>query len=231
MAGQGTEEAVTEKVTEADNSTVVEAASSEGGLYGIIQSPLNMILVSICIYLLWKIIQEKFFRKELPVPKRPPPLPKLPKRDFTLAELRPYDGTAAAPDGRILVAINGKVFDVTRGKGFYGPGGAYDNLAGRDASRALATFILGPEAFRDTYDDLSDLTMDQMSTVKDWEAQFQDKYDLVGRLLKPGEAPHDYSIDDEEEISAANSSAEPSTPARANSNSEMVTNVETKKIK
>ena len=52
-------------------------------------------------------------------------------------------------------------------------GGAYDNLAGRDASRALATFILGPEAFRDTYDDLSDLTMDQMSTVKDWEAQFQ----------------------------------------------------------
>ena len=58
-----------------------------------------------------------------------------------------------------------------------------------------------------------------------------DKYDLVGRLLKPGEAPHDYSIDDEEEISAANSSAEPSTPARANSNSEIVTNVETKKIK
>ncbi|GAV01000.1 hypothetical protein RvY_11777 [Ramazzottius varieornatus] len=228
------ENVVTEKVVVADNSTIVESGASEGGLYGIVQdivqNPLNLILLSICFYLLWKIIQERFLKKEAPVPKRSPPLPKLPKRDFTLAELRSYDGTASSPDGRILVAINGKVFDVTRGKSFYGPGGAYDNLAGHDASRALATFALGPDAFRDTYDDLSDLTIDQMNTMKDWEAQFQDKYDLVGRLLRPGEAPHDYAIDDEEESSNGPSTGT-STPARVDSKSEIVTSIETKKIK
>lgn len=47
-------------------------------------------------------------------------LPKMKKRDFTIQELREFDGTKG--DGRILVAINGKVFDVTKGKHFYGPG-------------------------------------------------------------------------------------------------------------
>jgi len=49
-----------------------------------------------------------------------PVLPKMKKRDFTIQELREFDGTKG--DGRILVAINGKVFDVTKGKHFYGPG-------------------------------------------------------------------------------------------------------------
>lgn len=49
-----------------------------------------------------------------------PPLPKMKKRDMTLKELRKYDGTQE--DGRVLVAINGKIFDVTKGKRFYGPG-------------------------------------------------------------------------------------------------------------
>ncbi|KAF3840691.1 hypothetical protein F7725_006553 [Dissostichus mawsoni] len=71
-----------------------------------------------------------------------PPLPKLKKRDFTLAELKPYDGLQ---DPRILMAVNGKVFDVTRGKKFYGPV----------------------------------------------------KYDYIGKLLKPGEEPAEYTDDEE----------------------------------
>jgi len=47
-------------------------------------------------------------------------LPKMKKRDFTIKELREFDGTKG--DGRILIAVNGKVFDVTKGKHFYGPG-------------------------------------------------------------------------------------------------------------
>ena len=42
------------------------------------------------------------------------------KRDMTIAELREFDGIKN--DGRILMAVNGYIFDVTRGKKFYGPG-------------------------------------------------------------------------------------------------------------
>ncbi len=42
---------------------------------------------------------------------------------MTLEELRAYDGKGAS--GRILVALNGKIYDVTeKGKAFYGPGKA-----------------------------------------------------------------------------------------------------------
>ena len=39
---------------------------------------------------------------------------------LTLEEIRPYDGKTG--DGRILIAVNKKIFDMTRGKRFYGPG-------------------------------------------------------------------------------------------------------------
>ena len=45
------------------------------------------------------------------------------KQDMTNAQLLQYDGSNA--DGRICVAVNGKIFDVTRGKRFYGPGTLY----------------------------------------------------------------------------------------------------------
>ena len=46
-------------------------------------------------------------------------LPPMPKRDFTVAELKHFNGVK---DPRILLAVNGKVFDVTSGKQNYGPG-------------------------------------------------------------------------------------------------------------
>jgi hypothetical protein len=46
-------------------------------------------------------------------------LPKL-RKDFTVQDLKAFDGNQ--PDGRVLVAVNGKVYDVTKGKRFYGPG-------------------------------------------------------------------------------------------------------------
>lgn len=44
-----------------------------------------------------------------------------------------------------------KVYDVTRGHSFYGPGGAYGNLAGHDATRALAKMDV--KAVSDEWDD------------------------------------------------------------------------------
>ena len=43
------------------------------------------------------------------------------KQDFNLKKLAEL-GSGTGPDGRVLVAVNGKVFDVTKGKRFYGPG-------------------------------------------------------------------------------------------------------------
>ncbi|XP_030047600.1 membrane-associated progesterone receptor component 2 [Microcaecilia unicolor] len=123
-------------------------------------------------------------------------LPKMKRRDFTLEQLREYDG-AAANNSRILMAVNGKVFDVTKGSKFYGPEGPYGIFAGRDASRGLATFCLDKDALRDEYDDLSDLNAVQMESVREWEMQIKEKYDYVGRLLKPGEEPSEYT--DEED--------------------------------
>lgn len=59
---------------------------------------------------------------------------------YTPRTLAIYDGTGApsSDEGRILLCINRKVFDVTKGKNFYGPGGPYGNFAGRDASRGMA---------------------------------------------------------------------------------------------
>ena len=41
---------------------------------------------------------------------------------MTLQQLRVYDGVSEGSDGRICVAVNGKIFDVTKGKRFYGAG-------------------------------------------------------------------------------------------------------------
>ena len=42
---------------------------------------------------------------------------------MSLQQLKVYDGVAPEGGGRICVAVNGKIFDVTKGKRFYGPGG------------------------------------------------------------------------------------------------------------
>lgn len=90
--------------------------TSPGVLEEIFTSPLNLSLLCLCLFLLYKI-----FRGDKPaeVAEAEDPLPKLKKRDFTREELKQYDGVT---NPRILMAVNGKVFDVTRGKKFYGPG-------------------------------------------------------------------------------------------------------------
>lgn len=57
-------------------------------------------------------------------------------------------------------------------------GGPYGLFAGRDASRALATFSMSEEVFRNEYDDLSDLSSMQMESVREWEMQFTGLYHL-----------------------------------------------------
>ncbi|XP_077559032.1 membrane-associated progesterone receptor component 1-like [Haemaphysalis longicornis] len=183
------------KAAEAPDASSTDEMSWGGLLSEVFLSPLNVVLSSVCVYLIYKIFFSRQHSRSAQV-KREPELPPMKKRDMTPEEIRKYDGTGE--DGRVLVAVNGKVFDVTRGRNFYGPGGPYHAFAGHDASRGLATFSV--ERPKDGYDDLSDLNPMEMESVREWEMQFTEKYHYVGRLLKPGEEPTDYS--DEEESGA-----------------------------
>lgn len=104
---------------------MAEETSSESSpmvteiFYEIVQSPINLALIAIIALLVYKILQSHIGSKKVSTYVPEPELPRL-RRDFTLEEMRPYDGNG--PDGRVLVAVNGSVYDVTKGKRFYGPG-------------------------------------------------------------------------------------------------------------
>jgi membrane-associated progesterone receptor component len=160
---------------------------------------INFVLLGIIFYLIYKIFRSRTESDKPAV--GPPPLPPMKKRDFTLDELKEFDGEKG--EGRVLIAVNGNVFDVTRGKTFYGPGGPYAVFAGRDASRGLATFSFD---LKEEYDDLSDLKPHEMDSIIEWEMQFKEKYDYVGKLLKPGEVHNSYSDDESESTSVTGKS-------------------------
>ncbi|KAF7496480.1 Membrane-associated progesterone receptor component 2 [Sarcoptes scabiei] len=136
----------------------------------------NTILALLIIYVLYKVFGPRKKSEEVRRLVIPDPLP---KHDMTLEELRKYDGKG--PDKR---------YD------YYGPDGAYSTFAGRDASRALAKFDV--MAVKDEWDDITDLSPSEMSSVTEWNEQFQEKYDYVGRLVRSEEEILDKADYDED---------------------------------
>ncbi|KRY20999.1 Membrane-associated progesterone receptor component 2 [Trichinella patagoniensis] len=126
----------------------------------------------------------------------PPPMK---RRYMTVEQLRQYDGTDA--DGRICIAVNGDIYDVTRKRELYGQGGPYGLFAGRDASRCLAKFSTEMVHIKDTYDDLADLTLSEINSLREWAMQFAQMYPCVGKLLSSSDQA-DFRTDDEEEDSS-----------------------------
>lgn len=96
-------------------------------------------------------------------------------KDFTVEELKKYDGSGDKP---AYICANGSIYDVD--KSFYGPEGPYGCFAGRDASRALAKVSLEKEDLENT--NLDDLTFNEKHTLNDWIAKFESKYTKVGYL-------------------------------------------------
>ncbi|CAH8482090.1 unnamed protein product [Schistosoma haematobium] len=142
-----------------------------------VKCPINITLFLICILLVYLSLRPLLRKKK----SQKCEVPKMGKRDFTLEELQSFDGSGEHK--RILIAVNGKIFDVTnKGQGFYGKGAPYAAFAGRDASRALACFNLET---KNDYDDLSDLTADQMQTLREWELQFSDTQSTQAEDLVP----------------------------------------------
>lgn len=106
-------------------------------------------------------------------------------QDFTPITLQKYNGK---DDPHVLIAINGKVFDVTSGKAHYGPAGTYAAFAGRDASRGLAKHSFEHDMLtpvNEPIDTLRDITDNEREALEQWEEFFSGKYPYCGRLLNP----------------------------------------------
>ncbi|KAK9448647.1 cytochrome b5-like heme/steroid binding domain-containing protein [Limtongia smithiae] len=103
---------------------------------------------------------------------------------FNTRSLQPFNGT---DNERVLLAIKGRVYDVSSGRSFYGPGGPYSNFAGRDASRGLAKGSFDDDmltAIEEPLDTLEDLTPEELHSLAEWEQHFTTKYILCGELVE-----------------------------------------------
>ncbi|PSS35778.1 Membrane steroid-binding protein [Actinidia chinensis var. chinensis] len=105
--------------------------------------------------------------------------------DVTEEELRAYNGSD--PEKPLLMAIKGHIYDVSRSRMFYGPGGAYALFAGRDASRALALMSFDPQ---DLTGNIEGLGASELEVLQDWEYKFMEKYVKVGQLVSERKTEH-----------------------------------------
>ena len=141
-----------------------------------------MILLPLFVLIAYYQIRPK---APLPMPK---PEPAILFRTFTPRTLLPFNGQNNAP---VYLAVRGRVFDVTSGRQFYGPGGPYSNFAGRDASRGLAFGSFDEDMLTKDLDGpldtLEDLDGEQKDALRGWEERFEEKYLVVGKLIAEGE--------------------------------------------
>jgi predicted heme/steroid binding protein len=108
------------------------ASSSDIGGYvlSLISSPTNIILFIILLYVIDLRLRPRSIAQFSVISDEP-----IVFTYYTPQELSKFDGRK---NKRILMGICGRVYDVTAGGQFYGPGGPYGNFAGRDASRGLS---------------------------------------------------------------------------------------------
>eukprot|EP00930_Biecheleria_cincta_P059373 TRINITY_DN45106_c0_g1_i1.p1 TRINITY_DN45106_c0_g1~~TRINITY_DN45106_c0_g1_i1.p1 ORF type:complete len:272 (-),score=52.67 TRINITY_DN45106_c0_g1_i1:52-867(-) len=97
------------------------------------------------------------------------------EKPWTDEELAAYDGSKDE-DGPILIACDGKVYNVWQGAHFYAPGCEYHALAGRDATRLLAKNQLEEESEESLK---KALNLAEQASLEIWKAKFA-KYDVVG---------------------------------------------------
>ncbi|OTA99553.1 hypothetical protein M426DRAFT_325023 [Hypoxylon sp. CI-4A] len=160
-----------------------EAAKDPSGIYTGLLTPLNAILIAITLYTTYLLYK----------PSPPATLPREPPatvfKTFTPRTLLPYNGLNDMP---VYLAVRGRVFDVTSGRNFYGPGGPYENFAGRDATRGLAFHSFDEDMLTKDLDGpldkLEGLGPEEYESLQGWEERFLSKYLVVGKLVAQADA-------------------------------------------
>ncbi|KAM8833749.1 neudesin [Synchiropus picturatus] len=121
-----------------------------------------------------------------------------PVRLFMEEELSNYDGSEEGLP--IYMAIKGVVFDVTKGKVFYGKDAPYNALVGKDSTRAVAKMSLDPEDLTSDTTGLSEEQLKSLDTI--FEETYKAKYPIVGytasRILNQDGSPNpDFQPEDQ----------------------------------
>ncbi|KAL4433840.1 hypothetical protein ABPG75_000281 [Micractinium tetrahymenae] len=142
--------------------------------------PASLVLALIgcvVVYVMLAAVRAVFFP-----PQPPKPLEYKPRQvgDLTLTELSKYTGHD--PTRPILLAVQGRVFDVSMGRAFYGPGAGYSLFAGKEVARALAKVAVDEEECTNNLEGLSKM---ELESLADWERTFESKYEVVGRVVPP----------------------------------------------
>jgi membrane-associated progesterone receptor component len=120
---------------------------------------------------------------------------------YTAASLAAATSSSSSATPPLLMALCGKVYDVSSAPEHYGRGGPYNSFVGRDASRALAIMKIHCE---DTH--IDDLTSEQQKTLLQWDKKISAKYPCIGMFQSPHSS-----------LSSSSSSASASASASASS--------------
>src|SRR4051812_34732695 len=83
-------------------------------------NPLTWALLTVFLYVL-----RSYLTATAPAIPQPRHTETIVFKDYTPVELQEYTGRQDDGMGRILMDVNGNIYDVTRGKNFYGPGTAH----------------------------------------------------------------------------------------------------------
>jgi predicted heme/steroid binding protein len=98
--------------------------------------------------------------------------------EFTTEEVAQFDGKSADVDEPILTIIDGLVYDLKKGREFYGEGGPYHPFVGRDCTRLLAKNQVSDKT--DTGLPLTDAEKEQLEK---WKEFFNNKYSPIGKVV------------------------------------------------
>lgn len=116
-----------------------------------------------------------------------------PPRNFTAGQLRSFDGTVDEKTRDVkptYMSVGGVVFNVSKGRDFYGPGGPYEMFAGRECGVALAKMSFD-EAHVDDLAGVAELNFGERNELDGWVEKFQHYrcYPIMGRLVPDDKIP------------------------------------------
>lgn len=127
-----------------------------------------------------------------------------PLRNFTTNQLKKFDGKIDENTDEpkpVYLSVAGKVFDVSKGRDFYGPGGPYEIFAGRECGAALATMSFD-EALLDDLAACETLGVGDKAELHNWLEKFEHYrcYPVKGRLVPDAKLPSSDRIVTMEEL-------------------------------
>mmetsp|Transcript_21452 Transcript_21452/g.45114 ORF Transcript_21452/g.45114 Transcript_21452/m.45114 type:complete len:300 (-) Transcript_21452:141-1040(-) len=127
-----------------------------------------------------------------------------PPRNFTLKQLSLFDGKVDEKSEEpkpVYLSLGGTVFDVSKGRDFYGPGGPYETFAGRECGAALAKMSFD-QSLLDEVAACESLSVGEKRELENWLEKFEHYrcYPIMGRLVPDGKLPSSDRIISTEEL-------------------------------